>query len=91
MMLNSSKYDVATIRHELGHYFQLVFNNNVKETNDLNTKFFNYLNKSIISSLDNLLINVSFVDNILSTSFAFFCCNSYIFSYIEFLVINLYT
>lgn len=44
MMLNSSKYDVATIRHELGHYFQLVFNNNVKETNDLNTKFFNYLN-----------------------------------------------
>ena len=44
MMLNSSKYDVATIRHELGHYFKLVFNNNVKETNDLNTKFFNYLN-----------------------------------------------
>ena len=53
--------------------------------------FFIYLNKSIISSLDNLLINVSFVDNILSINAAFFCCNSYILSSIEFFVINLYT
>lgn len=45
MMLNYSKYDTSTIKHELGHYFQLVFDNNIKETNDLNSKFFNYLDK----------------------------------------------
>ena len=50
-----------------------------------------YLNNSIISSLDNLLINVSFVESILSINFAFLCCKSYIFSSIEFFVINLYT
>ncbi len=45
MMLNSSKYNNSIIKHELGHYFQLVFENNVKEINDLNNKFFNYVNK----------------------------------------------
>ena len=51
----------------------------------------NYSNKFIMSSFESLLINVWFVESMLSIKVSFLFCSSYIFSSIEFLVINLYT
>lgn len=51
----------------------------------------NYSNKFIMSSFESLLINVWFVESMLSIKVSFLFCSSYIFSSIEFFVINLYT
>ena len=50
-----------------------------------------YSNKFIMSSFDSLLINVWFVESILSIRVSLRFCKSYIFSSIEFFVISLYT
>ena len=82
--LELTEYKEERIKY-LIDYGMIRDSGNFLEMEDVYLKFF----EDVLQVNEN--INVSFVDNILSTSFAFFCCNSYIFSSIEFLVINLYT